>query len=326
MRFKKTFALFLVCFLSFGSFLYANSQFRIDPVSQTSKFILQGRPSETVGISAFMQEGLDYLKSQKVVFTVRQNVTWRDFLISNGIRYRPGIDRYALRSDRYYRFSHVSISAVKPHRPNHPFNFRKYRKSAVWGGLAILVVFTAVYLRSSKVFSSKKKTSKKSKRKSKKKLKSKNTSKSISVNKKTTRNIKKKKTIKKTVKKKLNKKSKLKAKTKNVAKKTPVKKRSRAKIKNKAKTIQTSSRSEINNFPPRKSKSILIKPTAKRIKNIKLARQLALKSTENMNKTESTKKDLTLNDFIQEDLANSPLDILNQPTKTELRTNSSDDL
>jgi hypothetical protein len=59
----------------------------------------------------------------------------------------------------------------------------------------------------------------------------------------------------------------------------------------------------------KKSKSILIKPTAKRIKNIKLARQLA-------------KKSLTLDDFIQEDLANNPSGLLKPPTKTELRSSS----
>jgi hypothetical protein len=170
------------------------------------------------------------------------------------------------------------------------------------------------------------------------KKKSKNTSRLIKVTKtKTVRKTKKK--IKKKVQKKvknksqkrsrknLNKKIKQKPKAKSEKKaKKLIKKSVKKQIKRKSLSSKEPYQYDTSALKPKKYKSILIKPTAKRIKNIKLARQLALKSTENMTKKEkNSERDLTLDDFIQEDLANSPSVLLNPPTKTELRTSQQND-
>jgi hypothetical protein len=297
----------------FASALCADSQFRIDVLPQDSKFIFQGKPSDTVGITAFMQEGLDYLKNEKVVYSVSQNVTWQNFLRNNGVRLRPGSDRFALRSDRYYRFFHVSISAVKPHQSGFVIPWSRLRDLTVVGGLIILGISSLIYLFWPTKSSAKPKPKAKSKVKAKAKIKKR--SKAVSLSKKTTRKTLKKKKVKKTVKKAVRKISKKKDKKKDKKKEKKKSLKKRSKISRVSKTIEASVSQPLT---LKKSKSVLIKPTAQRIKNIKLARQLALKTT--------PKKDLTLNDFIQEDIANSPSVMLNPPTKTELRTNSSDDL
>jgi len=318
MRFKKTFVLFLVCFLSFGSLLYASSQFRIAVLGKNADVVLQGKPSATVGIDAFLQEGLIFLNRNRVVFNQNQNVTWRTFLEANGVRVRPGSDRYALRSDRYYQFSHITITAIKPRQPSLFSQLKKYQTEGFILGLGILVIFTLFYFKGFRKIRFKKK----------KKVKPKNTSRSIkmvkvSVKKKVKRKVRKKvqkkvkKKLKKITRKKSNKKTKKKSKKKPIKKskkivKNPVKKQTKLKRSSNSAAYQY----DTSALKPKKYKSILIKPTAKRIKNIKLARQLALKSTENMTRKE---KDLTLDDFIQEDLANNT-DMLNAPTKTELRS------
>jgi len=291
---------FLTVFLAaFGvAGVNAASQFRIDVLPQGSKVVLQGKPSETVGVTAFMQEGLDYLKTQKVVYLVSENITWQNFLRRNGVRLRPGSDRYALRSDRYYRFFHINISAIKPRQQNAMIPWKLFKNVLVAGSLVILTAGALVYL--FRPLKSKPKLKRKMNRKLKPKLKrkmkvkTKNVSKSISLTKKITRKKVKKQKVKKAAKK-------------IITQKPVQKKKTRVNVKKKVTKKKTIPAPVVY----RKSKSILIKPTAKRIKNIKLARQMA-------------KKSLTLDDFIQEDLANSPSGVLKQPTKTALRANSPD--
>lgn len=282
-----------VVFLLAGTSLGAVSQFRIDAVSPNSKFVLHGKPSATVGVMAFMQEGLDYLTKENVVYQVSANVSWQNFLAANGVRVRPRADRYALRSDRYYRFNHVQISAIKPYQPQ---GNSDNQRLIIGGLLAGLAICAGLYL----FWPAKKNI--KLKKINRPKLK-----------------ISRIKTIKK-----IKRKSKLKPKTKLKTKIKP-KTKPKVKIKTKTKPKVKPKKNEPQVKPElidqikdaaKKSKSILIKPTANRVKNIKLARKLALRSLETKKDAKGQpKKELSINDFIQEDVANAPPTL----SKTELR-------